>query len=229
MTVFQIRFSSFLPVLFFLTNMATGRRTVTVDLVMSTEPEFDLSRTPKYRTSCVGGIAGLTNTSVLVQYRLYEGDLEEWIFLDEVNISAVSANSITSSQFELPQNGSARGVQFRFLQLEHGGTGCNCWEVMHVTVSLALSDPPVLRQLAMGNFENINHVKCLVQGLENDGEEKFCFSFANEARGAITQVFFFSNDPGVDTHLCPGESRSELITPKGSTLPENCNTMTPRM
>lgn len=176
-------------VLAFLSNVATGTGVeieVTLDLGASSAPECSS--------------LDLTNTSILVYYRLYSSEpmepIEEWSCPAEVNISESS-----SSQFILllPNNSFTEGLQIGLLQLEHGGEGCYCWEVLHLEIILHVN----LSVLA--NVSNINEVECLSHGQRNDDliGENFCYGSASEAREVVTQVFFFS---GEDVKECPGNS-----------------------
>ena len=83
-----------------LTGIATGD-TITVNLTINSD-----------NPDCVGGQVGLTNTSILVHYRLYESTspVEEWTFLSEIHISE-------GEQIVDPvifTNISATGVQLRW-------------------------------------------------------------------------------------------------------------------
>ena len=101
-----------------LTDIATGD-TITVNLMINSD-----------NPDCVGGQVGLTNTSILVHYRLYEitpPEEDEWTFLSEIHISE-EVHPVIFTDI------SATGVQLRFLQLEHGGEGCNCWEVTNLDI-----------------------------------------------------------------------------------------------
>lgn len=190
-----------------LTNIATGARMITVDIDITwSDPD------------CVGGNVGLTSTSVLVQYRLYSPpQLERWNSLGFLLKPPASTNLPFTST--VPSDSPPEGVQLRFLQFDHGGEGCNCWEV--IKVELSYTDPPMNPWMTTVN--NISTVKCFSRGLR----ERFCHDFANEFRGVFTQVFFFINDPGNLT--CPGISSDALVSSGGPALPENCNMMTPRM
>ena len=80
---------------------------------------------------CVGGAVGLTNISVLLQYRTVTlPKLSEWTFLAELSPKEASNRSL-----QVPQLDEGVGVQFRLLQLEHGGGRCNCWRVQRLEVA----------------------------------------------------------------------------------------------
>lgn len=217
-----------------LTNPAAGARMINVELVINTDstgsnsdsspPKSRSRRMTSSRSACVGGNVGVTNASVLVQYRLYNATLpthvKDWVFLAEVNVSGSVGEYPLFMQFELPRNCTAEGLQLRFLQLEHGGEECNCWGVGQMT--LEYLDPPE-SSATLYNGGNIDSVECYNSGRN---EQNFCAGFANEARGVITQVFFFTNSPG-NIMVCPGDSSDVLLSPE--VLPENCSTRTPHM
>ena len=176
-----------------LTGIATGA-TITVKL--------EIASSHGSEDDCVGGQVGLTNTSILVHYRLYESTspVVEWTFLRDVNISDNSQVTTVIST-----NISVIGAQLRFLQLEHGGEGCNCWEVTNLGTS----------------YCHLNG-SAIITGRGR----RFCSGSASEARGVTTSVVYFNSNTG---DRCPGNSSDYLIAPKGRPLPENCSTTNPRM
>ena len=163
--------------------------------------------------TCIGGEeVGLTNTSVQFQYRTISttSAIGDWITLAALPVNATSSTTPT-----LDFNDSVKGVQFRLLQLEHGGGGCNCWTVQAFS------------------FMAISGDACYIKGSQSQsrliGNRRFCGGIASDARGLISRVLYFngSND-GED---CPGDSSSTLISNKGPPLPQdyNCSTAIPRM
>ena len=83
---------------------------------------------------CVGGNVGLTDTSVQLQYREFrtsDSGQSNWMTLVSIPING-SQNIISVMENINTVASSVLGVQFRLLQLEHGGGECNCWEVMQV-------------------------------------------------------------------------------------------------
>ncbi len=79
--------------------------------------------------ACIGGDVGLTNTSVLVQFRATSQQRtseSEWRFLAVIDLKLGLNESL-----ELPD---MQRVQFRLLQLEHGGGSCNCWMLEEAVV-----------------------------------------------------------------------------------------------
>lgn len=197
-------------VFLFFSEAATGSKTVTVELNVATHQGSE--------RECIGGSTGLTNTSIVVHYRLLEDghSLAEWMFLAQIRFSG---GSLLSQSIAVPDNGSAQvGVQFRLLQLEHGGEGCNCWDVERFSVALhALNSSTV----SLAAITNINKFECFSHGQLNSGRQTFCYGNGNEARGVISKALYFSDErAGVE---CPGNSGSLLISPKGPAVPENCD------
>ena len=196
-----------------LTNIATGD-TITVNFMINSD-----------NPNCVGGQVGLTNTSILVHYRLYETTppVEEWTFLSEIHISE-------DEQIVHPvifTNISATGVQLRFLQLEHGGEGCNCWNVTNIDIIVIEG----FQTLILVSILDVTTSYCHLSGLATittggqEEERMFCSGSASEARGVITPVVYYRNS----SDICPGNSSDYLIAPKGRLLPENCSSTNPRM
>ena len=192
-----------------LTNIATGD-TIIVNLRINSD-----------NPNCVGGQVGLTNTSILVHYRLYETTppVEEWTFLSEIRISE-DEQIVYAVIFT---NTSVTGVQLRFLQLEHGGEGCNCWNVTNLDIIVIEG----FQTLILVSILDVTTSYCHLNGsatitTEEEERRKFCFGSASEARGVITHVVYFDGSNG---DRCPGNSSDYLIAPKRP-LPDNCN---PRM
>ena len=196
-TLLQLRV---LVVVIFLTSAVTG---------LSVNVELNLE---SVAGSCLGGeTLGLTNTSVLVEYRLLQiatpsanASETAWRFLAEVNSSQGFDQNLTIT-IEVPVD--CHGFQLKLLQREHGGGGCNCWRV----ASLALSN------CSNGNYSDF--VACSMEGHTRNGS--FCSDSARKPRGMITTAFLSSNE-------CPGDS-DRLDPLKGSSIPLNCDEMSPRM
>lgn len=193
-------------------DIALGRRMVSVEL--------DLATYPGSERDCIGGNIGLTNTSILVQYRLLDAaaaDPRRWAFLAEVSIG--DENMLQSQNIALPPiDVSAEGMQFRFLQLEHGGRGCNCWEIRKFRVTFR-NVPNSISTVSLVALTNINKFECFSHGRQNSRKPVFCYGNGNEARGVTTKALYFGRDDGAE---CPGNSGSELIPPKGPAIPGNC-------
>lgn len=165
---------------------------------------------------CIGGNVGLANTSILLQYRLLMPPTSwEWTFLSEITIEG--STSLSVSIVPISDSSQAQGLQFRLLQLEHGGEACNCWTVERLTVTL----PPS----SLIEVTNINRIECYSQGQKNAGQRNFCYGTANKARGIITKAHYFDTN-GVE---CPGNSGISLFHSERAAVVENCNTVTPRM
>ena len=156
---------------------------------------------------CVGGNVGLTDTSVQVQYREFTtsgsgSGMSDWMTL--VSIPINGSQNIISVMENMTLSDSVFGVQFRLLQLEHGGGKCNCWEVMQV-------------QGRVNNSASLLTNYCLV---------RYCGGSASDARGVITEVLYFGLNSG---RRCHTTSASTLISNKGPAITENCSTITPRL
>ena len=156
---------------------------------------------------CIGGNeVGLTNTSVQFQYRTISTTsvIGDWITLD-----ALPVNRTSDVTHNLEFDGNVGGVQFRLLQLEHGGGGCNCWDVQS-SFEASLFNDYCFRASPI--------------------EDEFCGGNARDVRGIISDVQYFNTlTLGVRRDDCPGDSDSELISNKGPPLPQNCSTAIPRM
>ena len=156
-----------------------------------------------------GGDTGLTNTSLLVEYRIVDttsstSSVGEWRYLADkstpVNIVGV----------QLPDSAAA-GFQIRVLQLEHGGGMCNCWRLNTISVNCG------------GDMVNTTDMyMCGHQGFVNS-EKMFCNDYASRARGMITGVYC-----SVSSNSCPGDSDT-LLPSGGPVLPSHCETSDFRM
>ena len=160
---------------------------------------------------CVGGsVDGLTNTSVLLQYRVLPDaatTLQQW-----QDLAAFPAGEDTDALRSLPLSSSVQGVQFRVLQLEHGGGGCNCWYLLSVAVTLDSASAQLL------SSENNT---CFT----TSSSPAYCDGGAGEARGVVTRVFYF---PGNNGTMC-GNDTDTLIPNQGPSLPPNCSMEIPRL
>ena len=161
--------------------------------------------------TCIGGEeVGLTDTSVQFQYRTISttSAIGDWITLAALPVNATSPTTPTL-------HFSVKGMQFRLLQLEHGGGGCNCW------------------RMEAFSFMTISGDACYIKGSQSEsrsiGNRGFCGGTASDARGLISRVLYF-NGPN-DGEDCPGDSSSTLISNKGPSLPQDmdCSTAIPRM
>ena len=180
-------------------DVVVGRHSVEVNF--SVEPVVPTNKRP-----CIGGNeVGLTNTSVQFQYRSISTTsvIGDWITLD-----ALPVNRTSDVTHNLDFDSNVGGVQFRLLQLEHGGRGCNCWNVQP---SFSV------------NGTTIRSVFTCFRVPKNN----FCSGNASDARGVISNAFYFLNN--LNSEDCPGDSNSTLISDKGPPLPQDCSTTTPRM
>ena len=149
---------------------------------------------------CFDHRIGLTNTSILVEYRIVNTtssptSVGEWRYL---------ADAIPPSNVQAQLHDSAEGgFQLRLLQLEHGGGGCNCWSVNSINVDFGVS------MVTM----------CTNQGLINNNIKLFCMDYASRARGMITEVYCSVSN---NSEPCPGESET-LIQNKGPSVCEASN------
>ena len=117
--------------------------------------------------TCKGGDTGLTNTSLLVEYRVVNttsspASVGEWRYL---------ADRSTPLNIEREQllDSAAGGFQIRVLQLEHGGGKCNCWTLNTST----------LRVNCGGGMINTSTDMCGHQGLADDDSMLFCNDYAS--------------------------------------------------
>ena len=151
---------------------------------------------------CVGGNIGLTDTSVQVQYReITTSGSGQSDFMTLVSIPINGSQNIMKN---MTLANSAFGVQFRLLQLEHGGGECNCWDVMQV-------------QSRVNNSASLLNNHCLV---------RYCGGSASDARGVITEALYFGLNSG---KRCPDTTSSMLISKKGPAITEDCSTIIPRL
>ena len=180
---------------------------VSLDVVVSSHlVAVDLTIKSLQNTGdCVGGNVGLTDTSVQVQYREFltsDSGQSDWMTLILIPING--SQNIISVMENMTLADSVKGVQFRLLQLEHGGGECNCWNVMQV-------------QGRVNNSASLLNNHCFV---------RYCGGSGSDARGVITEVLYFT---GSSDNRCPGNSNSTLISNKGPAITENCSTITPRL
>ena len=154
------------------------------------------------------------STSVLLQYRLVgtSATVPPW-----TTLRTLISNDPNMETLHL--DGSVEGVQFRVVQFEHGGGGCNCWAIFFGQIMVIIDDQQ--QTLGTGDF-------CLSSGLNDDC---FCGTRANEARGTITAAFYFATNSTSSGEMCPGDSNSIIVSAheQGPSLPQNCSTITPRM
>ena len=188
-----------------LDNMVMSYLVVTVDVTVDAQVELD---------PCVGGDVALTDTSVQLQYReVYNSSVAEWMTLDVIRISTYYNQTRNLTHFS---SCDVLGVQFRLLQLEHGGFECNCWEF--VSLEARVSD----------NLYIYNSMyQCA--STESKWQNLYCGGSVLDARGLITNVLYLYRVNSAEWNgSCPGDSNIELISNKGPPLP-SCSTATPRL
>ena len=156
--------------------------------------------------TCNGGDTGLTNTSLLVEYRVVNttsstSSVGEWRYL---------ADKSTPVNIEREQlhDSAAGGFQIRVLQLEHGGGRCNCWILNTIRVNCE------------GDMVDTSTDMCGHQGLADDDSMLFCNDYASRARGLITEVYCSVSN---NSEPCPGDSDT-LLPSRGPALPSHCET-----
>ena len=136
--------------------------------------------------------------TVLVEYRLLNTLTSTPEFTDPLQQWRTLNTTSTGENFMyFTIDSEVRGIQFRFLQLQHNGSDCSCWQ-------LELS-------ATIGSFNYMFDPSniCHSQLLKNN--QKFCDGDRNEARGFITTALYYnfgSNGPE-----CPGHS-SETLFPE---------------
>ena len=166
--------------------------------------------------NCVNGpTLGLTNTSVLLSYRLTTPRLSEWMFLAEL-----SPRESQSQTLDFTLRNSSVGFQFRHLQLEHGGGSCNCWAVRTERLDFNTSQTEEMLSI-------VNLTSCVRSyRRDQDGGHEFCGGLARDARGVISKEFFVDRSMGG----CPGDSSTALMSPQGApTVDDACSSSSPHM
>ena len=139
---------------------------------------------------------------------------DQWVFWEAVDI-----NGTYLLNQELPTNDLMQGIQFRLLQLDHGGGRCRCWKLTQLEFKTATSTS--LIQIVSGN-ETFDDSKVCHSEHQDGGI--FCSANAYEARGFVTIAVPFPGSQGVQN--CPDYSLLSDVQPA---FPENCDTTSPRM
>lgn len=181
---------------------------------------------PTSRSVC--NSAGLITPTVLLQFRIAEAATagsggaviipDEWTLMAEIPVDKLRQrlNNLGAPSLSNSSN-SSLGVQFRLLQLEHGGGICNCWNLAMFSVKLDGG-----ASMTLGS-----NTVCFDSPTSGFTTE-FCQGGVGtlEARGMITTVLYFSGNNG---ERCPGDSGLTLISRRGPAFPLNCAMITPRM
>ena len=172
--------------------------------------ELQLDTHTRAGQDCVGGDVGLTDTSVLLQYRLLSPTPQTW-----TTELAVSPND-THMVRTISISESAQGVQFRMIQFEHGGGHCNCWTLSDMRITVNEEQPRTIPLCTSA---------CTPASACDEVPLVFCGDNARDARGFITHAYYFNN---TRQNMCPGDSNM-LISNQGPPLPDNCANSTTRM
>ena len=165
---------------------------------------------PDDRT-CNGGDTGLTNTSLLVEYRVVNttsstSSVGEWRYLYDVVVGGI----VNLPRAQLDDDS---GFQLRLLQLEHGGGECNCWTLSSISVDCG------------EGITSTNITLCSEQARFFMTSSAFCGGYASRARGMITEVYCSVSN---NSEACPGDSDT-LLPSGGPALPSHCETSDFRM
>ena len=184
-----------LVVTFFLENVA-GQQVVSLRLNI-------VSQFTRSAASCIGGDVGLTDFSVAVQYRLIPPQnppVSEWRTVSEIDTSVGFDGTLSFTT----DGSSEDSVQFRLLQLQHGGGDCNCWTVLEASA-------------AINGGQNDTLSMC-VRASSRSNIYMFCGGIASKARGFISDV----QNIGNKTDECPDNSSMPSFLNKGPSLPLHC-------
>ncbi len=99
-------------------------------------------------------------------------------------------------------------VQFRFLQLVHGGGECNCWSGQQLWITYYNDEdnsPTHLNLTAMNTCSRINAETITTRTFLVNG---YCGGAVNEPRGLITRVVYSDGSSSDDNNKCPGDSNN---------------------
>ena len=173
---------------------------------------------------------------VVAQYRLTRtSELTEWRTLMQINLSkgfsgtllCNTTTAVTDSAYVQPFN----RIQFRLLQEQHGGWGCNCWQVNEAKATMryyenkvaAMNDSMFFSELCfdrLGSSE-LGFDTSFEFGLDTSSEQlclntsndsMFCSGSANTARGLISGAFNFVHHTNPSLVVCPRGSYQTLIS-----------------
>ena len=175
----------------------------------NTDVQLILQIVPVNDPNCVGGpVAGLTNTSVLVQYRLRPGDNTQWIYLADIGLNETFDGTLQAIDVQ-------DRIQFRLLQLEHGGGVCNCWDIE----SFRLRDVDGNSQLMAFDFNQTDVVDQYLCNRSGPGVvpgSRICGGDrGRDAREIVTKVFNIDDNNGVvsvDNNECPDNPGRGLVS-----------------
>ena len=186
----------------------------------NTDVQLGLQIVPVNDPNCVGGpVAGLTNTSVLVQYRLRGGgrDNTEWRDLADI--------SLTETFNELLQAIDVQDrIQFRLVQLEHGGGVCNCWDIE--SFRLDVDGNSQFMAFDFSRTDAVDQYLCHRSGPGVIPGSRICGGDqGRDARGIVTKVFNIASGvvSVVDSNECPGNPGRGLVSSMESICINTCN------
>ena len=188
-----------------------------------TTVKISIDWNPPGLPTCIGGITAndLTDTSVRVEYRLldpgqwsrpsFEAEWMLWGSYDTTDMDSKKLGNRLPSQ--------RTGIQFRVLQLEHGGGGCNCWKVEHFRFKLRSSNS------TLNMLNNICHTHFRIS------PNTFCRGSGFQTRGFVSRAVYSDIDHAtqiINVRECPGGTDRSLFFYTKPALPVNCGT-NPRM
>ncbi len=133
-----------------------------------------------------------------------------------INLAVIPAQIIAFSNSDLVRDNtsfsiSEEHVQFRFLQLVHGGDGCNCWSDLElwITYNDEATSPTHLDLTTSTNDNTCTRINNR-DSLRSSSKTAYCIGAVNETRGLITRVVYSDGSSGDDNNKCPGDSNNLL-------------------
>lgn len=201
-----LRFALLVSILVSLTKVSATSVTVTMKLTF-------------VPSNCVGGVQVLNGGFIRSEYKILEtGSLYEWRALRE----HIPGGVRTTTEVVVTRNASIVGIQFRVSHTDHLGGTCYCWIVEEFVVTFNSST--FLVSFDTASVENFTDTyTCLTV---NEYQDTFCNGNANEARGFVTEAFYFPGESGAE---CPGDSAYELISAMEPVFFEECDSASTRM
>ena len=201
-----------------------------------TNVQLILQIVPVNNPNCVGGpVAGLTDTSVLVQYRLRGGGggniNTEWRDLADISLNETFNGTLLMQQVRDP-------MQFRLVQLEHGGGVCNCWDIESSRLRAIDVDNNGMHTVLMTtNFDFsqtdvVDQYLCHRSGPSIVPGSRMCGGDrGRDARGIVTKVFNIADngDVSVNNDECPDNPGTGLVSLMKSIRVDDGTCDNPRM
>ena len=189
-----------------------------------TNVQLGLQIVPVNDPNCVGGpVAGLTNTSVLVQYRLLGGGNTEWSDLADISLDETFERTLMVEDVEHP-------MQFRLLQLEHGGGECNCWDILRFELTETRDNGQM--NFDFSQTDAFNQYLCHRSGPGVIPGSRICGGDrGGNARGIVTKVFDVYNNGGsiIINDECPDNPGRGLMSLLNSIRVDDSTCTNPRM